>query len=63
MTSVIAGHYAGKFTIKDLKVTLPDSAHATAEGVLDRNGSSREHRWNLEKRGGRWLVVGTEYLK
>ena len=66
MTWVMDSHYTGKFTIKDLKVTLPDSAHATAEGVLDRSGppndSSRKHRWRLEKRGGRWLIVGTEYL-
>ena len=62
MTYVMQGHYTGSFTIKELKVTFPASAHAVAEGVLDRNGSSRNHRWQFEKRGGRWLIVGTEYL-
>jgi ketosteroid isomerase-like protein len=63
MKFVMDGHYTGKFTIKDPKVTLPDSTHATAEGTLDRNGVARKHRWNLEKRTGKWLIVGTEYLK
>lgn len=62
MTFVMDGHYTGKFEIKDLKITLPDSAHAKAEGVLERNGLPRKHRWNLNKAGGGWLIASTKYL-
>ncbi len=58
--NILSSSYTG------LKVSLVDATHAVAEGTLYinlKNGerTASRHEWKLEKRGGRWLIVETNY--
>ena len=51
--------------IRDIRVTMVDATHATARSRIYPMTLGRryvyDHDWVLEKRDGRWLIVGTVY--
>jgi len=54
-------------TVKQAEITLDSPTRATVLGILESDfkgagKSTSQHRWVLEKRNDKWLIVETKYL-